>query len=154
MYLIKEISINELDGSIKITDGIKCAYIDNQLVVIDQYFGEAEIWMGTFADKSKLTCNKHTNERLLTYCNEITVNELGDGYKKLIFNVSTYNNKVNGYIVFIKYSSTEIKTSAKKIYGRYPNDAIILIDDLSKQNTTNVGNHFLETWNGNLFVNV
>lgn len=129
MYLLKTICENKLDDYVKVINGIECCYLENKLIPISPFWGKGEISLGIFADKEKFN-EKNDGIFLLPYINEYTVKNEKDNYKYFWFNVSTFQSEnIEGYILFIPYTSEEIITSGKKIFGRYCNEAVIVLKD-------------------------
>ena len=103
-------------------------------------FGTADLRFATLS----LGHNPIKNDYHTTYCWEFTVEKEHDGFKEiLINNLSLVDCKPEEKIieeklwVIIPYSST-IETTAKKIAGRYPQEAILemQVGDTVKVNKT------------------
>ena len=148
MYIIKEIKLNKFNNSIEIIDGISCALINDKLIPFDEFWGKTEIMTGNFTDW-RLLKNK-SKEDMLTYCNEINVQNLDDGYKKLLFNVST-PNKIDGYIVILRNIDGKIDTNGIKIFGRYYNEGIFL---LKENKVVSFENYHVKVIDGHLYLNI
>lgn len=127
MYFIKEIDINKLEDTIKITNGIKTYDINGKYVAVDDFWGKTEFVIGTYADKSLFKVDEKSI--IIPYASEYSVKNIGDGYKELFFNVSTpeYKN-VQGYIVIVKYA-TDIKTNGTTLFRRYPTEIVVLLKE-------------------------
>ena len=139
MYLIKNIYCNNRTNEINIESGIKVVILEkNEVVVRDEFWGKTEINLGIFADFTKIP-NINEGFKLLSYVNEYKVEDIGDGFKKLFFNVSEYNGeKKEGYIIFVKKSINEIKTNGQKIFGRYPTEAVVILKNKNYHEFDNV----------------
>lgn len=126
MYYIKEINIDNYNNTIEIINGIKTYKIDKMFVVVDDFWGKTEIMLGDYADRDLITKKGETH--LIPYANEYTIKELDDGYKHIILNVSTPQEKIDGYIVIIKYA-TNIKTDGEVLFRRYPTEVVTVLKE-------------------------
>lgn len=130
MYLIKNIYLNHFINTVIVKDGIRAIKSDGnkEIRVTDNYWGTSEVKVGDFADFSKLHVIDR-NDILLSYSSEYNVCDIGDNYKNIIFNVSTYQpEKIEGYIIFIE-NETDIKTNGEKLFGRYPHEIVAVLKD-------------------------
>lgn len=130
MYLIKNIYLNNFIHTVIVKNGIRAVKSDSnkEILVTDNYWGSSEIKVENFADFSEFQIIDRNNI-LLSYTNEYSICDIGDGYKKIIFNVNTYQpEKIEGYIIFIE-NEADIKTNGKKLFGRYPNEIVAVLKD-------------------------
>lgn len=130
MYILKELGYNNFAMHHVIRDGISCAFTakTNDVLVSSEFWGCTEVHVGDFADKTKFKESKYCGEIRVTYANEYFVKDLKDNFKKISFNISTYQSeKLEGYIIFIKRSTKDIKTNGEKIFGRYSNEIVAIL---------------------------
>lgn len=130
MYLIKNIYLNNFIHTVIVKNGIRAVKSDNnkEILVTDNYWGSSEIKVENFADFSEFQIIDRNNI-LLSYTNEYSICDIGNGYKNIIFNVNTYQpEKIEGYIIFIE-NEADIKTNGKKLFGRYPNEIVAVLED-------------------------
>lgn len=149
MYLIKKITLNKMTNSFQVKDGLTCGLINDKLIAQWSYWGKSEIMTGEFTDWEKIKKTK-CDECLLSYCNEIIVEDIGDGYKNFLFNVSV-PNEVEGYIVFIEHSIDKIPTTGTKLFGRYYNEGIFLLKDGEQ---VILDGHTIKVVNKELFISI
>lgn len=149
MYLLKEISINNMDGTIHVTNGIRCAYIKGKLEPYYNFWGKTEVIIGEYADWTRIKETK-MGEHLLSYCNELDVKNMDDNFKKLLFNVSCPGN-IEGYIIFIKFSKEDINCTGQKIFGRYLNEGVFV---LKEGEYLNMQGHIIKVIDKQLFVSI
>lgn len=149
MYLIKKITLNRMNNSFQVKDGISCGLINDKLVPQWSYWGKSEVITGQFTDWERIKKTK-CDECLLSYCNEIIVEDIDDGFKKFLFNVSL-PNKVEGYIVFIEHSIDKIPTTGTKLFGRYYNEGIFLLKN--GENLVFDG-HTIKVVDGELYISI
>lgn len=131
MYLLKNVYIDHESERIIVEEGIEvCRLGDSkELVVVDQYWGATDFHIGDYFDFNDLVPTDEKNHYMLPYISDYAVKNMGDGFKFFLFNVTSYKeDKVKGYIIFIKYA-LDIKTSGNKLYGRYPCEMIVLLKD-------------------------
>lgn len=127
MYLLKSIVVDKQKDSVDVENGIPCLLINGKLEAYDEFWGRTEIVCFDCMDWERIKKNDN-DEYILSYCNEMKSVDMGDGYKKLYINVTTPND-IEGYIIFVKFTNEEIKTNGKKIFGRYPNEGIFILEN-------------------------
>ena len=129
MYLLKNITFSEFQKGIIVENGIRVSQIGDKIISRNDFWGITDINPGDFADYSKFE-KLEDNLFLIPYVNTYSCTNIGDGYKKLSFNISTYQpNKIEGYIVFIEHTLKDIETNGKKIGGRYPHEIVVVLTE-------------------------
>lgn len=134
MYLLKRIFAADFGKAVGVENGILAKWIGEKIFVSNSYWGDAVVELEKYADCSKFEKTNDGNRFLLSYVSSFDSSEwyvanVGDGFKKITFHISTYQpEKIEGYIIFIQ-TFNNIKTSGEKIFGRYPNEVVALLKE-------------------------
>lgn len=127
MFYLKTLSHNLFKERI-IENGIRCAKLEESSTVIAApgFWGETEIHIGDFAAEEKFEKGYMPNEMWVSYATEYNVEDLGDGFKKIVIHASTFNlGEVEGYLVFSARNIKNVKTDGKKLFQRYLNEIVV-----------------------------
>lgn len=128
MYSLKTIYFDHQTNDVKVQNGIQIGLLCNSKAIArDAFGGKSDIHFGDYADFNQIpTINEFY--KLLSYISEYEVENIDDGFKKFSFYVSTYQPEKNyGYIVFIQNSLKEIRTTGKKLFGRFPTEIVVVL---------------------------
>ena len=123
MYFLYTLSVNQLGYPDPIY-GIKASFLEKEekAIVEDEFWGETEI---IFEDNSDFNYSQNKST-LIPYVNAYKVENLKDGFKKFSFIVNKVE-ELDGFIIFIKKAFTPIKTNGKKLFGRTPNEIVVVL---------------------------
>ena len=129
MYLIRNIYVDHQKEKLQIEKGIQVGLACSMAMVRNEWWGSTDIRLGEKVDHSKITPISGLFD-LLSYANKYEVEDMGDGFKKIILDVNEYEeNNIEGYIVFIRFSYDEIKTSGKKLFGRFFSEMVAVLKE-------------------------
>lgn len=131
MYLLKNISFDAMNKNVIVENGIKiCVKNNNTLVYLPySFWGETQIDLGKYIDFSKFEKLDDNGSCLLSYVNEYISVPIVDNFRKLIFNVSTYQeDKIEGYIIFLEHGEN-IKTNGERLFGRYYDEIVVVLKE-------------------------
>lgn len=127
MFLLKKLSYDHGSNQVEVVDGIRSFVSENGVIVQDEFWGRTEVNLGLFADKSKFE-DLEDGLVLINYANECSSSDIGDNYKKLTINVSVFEQeKIEGYIVFIKHSVGGFKTNGEILFKRYYTECVAIL---------------------------
>lgn len=152
MLLLKTLSINCDTNNVICLDGIKCVELPDEITPLNAFWGETDIHVGEYADmelmKKKCEDEDIENMYFLSYVSEYKSEDVIDNYKKISFNIST-PGVVDGYIVFIPHSFSEIHFTGEKLFGRYPTEIVAV---LKEGNYIEFGGKTVKVINGELVL--
>ena len=138
MHLLKTISLCDMGRSVRVVDGVRAVKMKDHYRISDPFWGDADITIDKYADVATFSKTDNENEILIPYVTSFAyspktdyyVKDIGDGFKKIWFHVNGYiPDKIEGYIIFIKKSIGEIKTSGNIIYQRYHTEMVVLLEE-------------------------
>ncbi|MBE5819799.1 MAG: hypothetical protein E7310_03130 [Clostridiales bacterium] len=107
MYLIKNLYFDHQTNDVKVENGIQVGILGkSKTIARDDFWGKTEVHFGDYADFTKIPVISGLYN-LLSYVSEYEVENIGDGFKKFSFHVSTYQPEKKK--VILSLSSNRIK---------------------------------------------
>lgn len=149
MFLVKNLWYDYEKAMVVVEEGINCLNVRGRIEIPNCFWGKSEAWLGECANVEDIFHNED-KEGWLVYVNEITKETLEDGWVKLLFNVSTYEENIEGYLIFVKYCKN-IKTDGEILFSRYHSEVVA---KLKEGQYISLNGKKLEVINGKLMMYV
>lgn len=131
MYLLQTLSVDQKTNRALVQFGIRAETLEKvqKAIAKDEFWGETEIILEDNSDFC-FDPKQKGKDALLKYVNSFNVEDLKDSFKKLHFTVGKRDDrKFEGYIIFIKSSSTNIETNGEKLFCRTSNEIVVVLKD-------------------------
>lgn len=131
MYLLQTLSVDQERNKAIVQFGIYAGVLErvNKAILKDEFWGQTEIILEDNSDFC-FDPKKKGEYTELSYVNSFKVEDLEDGFKKFHFTVGKRDDrKFEGYMTFIKSSSTDIETNGEKLFSRTPNEIVVILKD-------------------------
>ena len=153
MFFLKEIYVSDLGDGTTVKSGIVVEKRLNDFEAINNFWGKSKIVFGENVDLSKFATIANHNRALLPYASKIVIEETTSfGFKNIHFIVNEHeSNDVDGYVIFVDNSYTDIQTTGEIIYMRDEKQAIVI---LREGNTLQFDGRIVEVINNKLMLNI
>jgi len=160
LFLLKDIYVSDYGkGTTAITGMlVHKSEKDSEFELSNNSWGKSKVVFGENVDVSKFTTKNNPNRFMLTFVSELVSDKDTQNKEKeisFIVNEQECNTeKVEGYVVFIDHSHSEIQTTGEIVYMQNYKEISVAIVILREGNTLEFDGRLVEVVNNKLVLNI